>query len=673
MNWTSVVRGLLTGFALVVLAGGAAVMVDSSLSSVVPVGLVAAGIVALLAFILALWIARQRNTDGMNHTTVTDPELPLFTPAPGADIDDMLYRLTALRQGTLKYRENIKERLGEAAIAVISHRDDLTREQAAAQLQDGSWTEKPYASAFFTEKTRAPSQSLFAKLFGSERSPYAQVVEQTVDAIIEKAALAETAEPNAPAQTQRSLGGRLSAILSGDTDDDDALGSRRRKSPAEATREDGELVADGVRYWGLYQTNHWKGIMGFALAAAAVGIFMYQPGILLASAVGVGLAAYARAGSPPPVANLDVTRQLSDESPAPGDTVDVTVTVSNEGDSFFPDLRLIDRVPGTMRVVGESPRMATALRAGDSATFSYTLVAGRGEHSWPVQVLGRNSSGAIEREATIDADTVMNAVPRLKTTATTPTRSQTSVLAGQVNTDIGGSGLEFYSVREYRPGDPMKRINWKRHAKTGELATIDFRQERAAQVVLLFDSRKSAYVSPEADAAHAVDHSVDAAGEVFASLFDDGNLVGVAAFDTVPCWLSPGAGDDHEERARRLFSEHPAISPLPPELTDADGQYVDPMTHVRRQLPANAQIMLFSPLCDDYAAEVARRLNSLGHLVTVVSADPTNDRTLGERLARVERAMRVNFLREQGIRVVDWDTEETLGLELERARQRWTA
>jgi uncharacterized protein (DUF58 family) len=152
---------------------------------------------------------------------------------------------------------------------------------------------------------------------------------------------------------------------------------------------------------------------------------------------------------------------------------------------------------------------------------------------------------------------------------------------------------------------------------------------------------------------------------------DAGHLVGFAAFDTVPMWMGPNTGDRHMERARRMFVDHPAISPLPPNVIEKTGGYVDPMTHVRRQLPKNTQIFLFSPLTEDFVYEVARRLDGAGHLVTVISPDPTATRTLGQRLARLERKSRVVRLREHGIRVIDWSPDSTLQLELEHATRRW--
>ncbi|MFC7196382.1 hypothetical protein ACFQL4_19980 [Halosimplex aquaticum] len=96
----------------------------------------------------------------------------------------------------------------------------------------------------------------------------------------------------------------------------------------------------------------------------------------------------------------------------PGEVVEVTVTVENTGGSFVPDLRLVDRVPGNMRVVSGTPRLATALGSGDTATFTYQVVAERGTHEWPLLAIGRDFSGALEREAIVDVEGRSSASPR---------------------------------------------------------------------------------------------------------------------------------------------------------------------------------------------------------------------------------------------------------------------
>lgn len=654
---------------------GLAAMFVPSMAEAIPISDVLLVPVSVTALGLGLWRVRVRYTTGVNHLELPVPEQPFALPTPGDDLDEMIYRYVHLGEATLEYPERIGERLREVAIAAIAHQDGSTREAAIDRIEEGSWTDNQYAAAFFSENVAAPEPPAVDRVMralGRSENPYERQVRETVDAVVSVAELVDDPEPEPESDDDGFL-----TRFRGDDDDaqQQAAADRDRKSVLDYDSAEGEAVSDGVRYHDTIWTGRWLGIEAFALVAAGAGVVTVRPELILVGAVAVAYAAYTRLERSPSLHALSVERTLSETSPAPGDEVTVTVTVENEGGSFVPDLRLVDMVPPNMRVVDGSPRRYTALRSGAHTTLQYTVVAERGTHEWPLLAVGSGFAGSVEREAVVDpeGDTTINCLPRLRTVSDVAVRSQTTVYEGQIDTDTGGSGLEFHSVREYRPNDPMRRVNWKRKARTGELATINLREERAATIVLMFDAREEAYVADAPGSRHALDRSVDAANDVYAALSDKGDLVGAAAFDTVPCWLGPGAGTGHDEAARQLFAHHPALASLPPEMKDVEGGYIDPLTHIRRQLPSGTQVMLFSPMIGNYPSEVARRLDSSGHRVTVVSPNPTADRTVGQRLARVERAIRINQLRERGIRVVDWGAGESINLTFERANRRWNA
>lgn len=426
-------------------------------------------------------------------------------------------------------------------------------------------------------------------------------------------------------------------------------------------------LPEQLRPAGIVPTGRWVGVAGLALLPVGLGVLLRHPPLLLVGAVGVAYAAYARADTAPRP-DLNVTRDLSDSSPQPGDDVTVTLRVRNAGEGIVPDLRLVDGVPPAL-ATEEPARLGTALRPGKSATLRYTVTAVRGAHEWdPVHVITRNPSGSREHDERLAVETTMRCTPELAATAALPLRGLTTQYAGRVATDVGGAGLEFHSTREYRHGDPAKRVNWARYARTGELSTLQFREERAATVVLCIDARNESYLAPEPEEPNAVERGVDAASQSFSALVDAGDRVGVAAFGPGDCWLSPGTGADHRAKARELLATHPALAPTP------SGDRFLPTTWLRRfrrRLPADAQLILFSPVADDFSVTVARRLDAYGHAVTVVSPDPTRDDTPGHQLARVERAARLSALRGAGIRVVDWG-DEPLATELDRAAARWS-
>ncbi|MFC6838462.1 DUF58 domain-containing protein [Halomarina ordinaria] len=413
------------------------------------------------------------------------------------------------------------------------------------------------------------------------------------------------------------------------------------------------------------RTGRWRGIVAVALLAGAVGVLTARSQVLLLAVVGVAYAAFPRVtGRPTP--SLRVERTLADGTPRRGDEVEVTVTVTNTGRWPLFDVRLVDGVPAMLAVRSGTPRHAAVLLPGRSTTFAYAVGAEYGRHQFdPATVFLRDASGGLEVEARVPADpptvlTCTDAVPEV------PLRRQTRLDAGRLVTDDGGSGIEFHRTREYRRGDPMSRIDWKRLARSGDLTTVEFREERAASVVLLVDARAAAYRASEAGAPHGVAYALAGAEQLLTALSDTRDYVGLAALGREFCWLPAGTGAEHERTARDLLATHPTLSPRPPETDEGvDGQ----LEELEKRLPRDAQVVFLSPLVDEFAASAALSLEATGHAVTVVSPEVASSSTVGGRLARVARANRIHSLREAEIPVVDWDPEEPLGTAVVRIQE----
>ncbi len=432
------------------------------------------------------------------------------------------------------------------------------------------------------------------------------------------------------------------------------------------------------------RTDRWRGVVAVALAAFAVGVAGKRPLVLLAGVVGVVYAAYPRVVGPPDP-DLALDRTVSDATPAPGDEVEVAVTIRNEGDATLPDLRLVDGVPAMLRVVEGTPRHATTLRPGATATWRYTVAADQGTHRFdPATVLARDASGGTEVEATVAADTTVEC----HAGAAAPARSANSPAAGLHPAADAGEGVEFERTREYRRGDPRSRVDWKRFARTGDLTTVEFRPDRASSVVVCVDARRAAYVG-QPDEPHAVARSVAAAEQVVGGIARDGDRVGVAGLGPGDAWLPPGVGSGHRVRARALLARHSAFSARPDDDADLDAQ----LATLRSRLDADTAVVLFTPLADDDATAAARRLAGKRDC-TVVSPDPTGEVRAereprnGERraeravneggegvgdaggtLATVERRNRVAELRGAGVTVVDWQPGEALAAAVARIRE----
>jgi uncharacterized protein (DUF58 family) len=105
-------------------------------------------------------------------------------------------------------------------------------------------------------------------------------------------------------------------------------------------------------------------------------------------------------------------------------------------------------------------------------------------------------------------------------------------------------GREFESLREYRPGDDRRTLDWKATARRGRPFVRQYQPERNQQVVLLLDCGR--HMAGEVDGRRKLDHAVDATLRLAKVALDQGDLVGVLAFGRdVKRWIPPRRSAEH--------------------------------------------------------------------------------------------------------------------------------
>lgn len=411
------------------------------------------------------------------------------------------------------------------------------------------------------------------------------------------------------------------------------------------------------------QTYRWRGVLVIALAALGIGLLTKRPSLVMLVGVGLVFAGYPLL-SPRPDPHLELDRRISDSSPRPEDDVVVTTSLTNTGDRPLFDVRLVDGVPAALTVTEGTPRLGTALRTGETTSFSYTVGAKEGQHAFEsASVVLRDPSGAIEVETELASETTFTCTEGVREPMV---RSRTVRPGGRFSSRQAGSGIEFHSTRPYQDGDPLRRVDWNHVARTGELTTIEFREERTITVIVVVDARPTAYRGLPNEP-HAVAQSVAAARETLDVLADEQARFGVAALAPTDCWLAPGAGREHRYEAQRLLAEHAAFSTTPPKTAV---ELEDRLATLRSRLPDGAQILLFSPLCDEPIVDGARMLDAEGYKTSVISVDATVAGSPGQTLATVEREQRLRRLRGTGIPVTDWGADESLATAMANAGTR---
>lgn len=575
------------------------------------------------------------------RSIVETPEVERSEPTkvPGGSLTEVLRGFPGSGGPWGRGRAAVRQGLRNAAEAVLTTYRGIDRESAREQVAGGTWTDNPYAAGFLSQEGGLP------------RSLTDRIAMVRSGGRFRRKLVRETVE------TLASIAG-VQATGRGPTPEDDSTGVE--SVTLDRTQPDGEMAVRRRR-----TTGHLPRVGAVALVALGIGVVTLEPGLLLAAVVGVGYASYARfstANTP----SLTATRRVSEAEPEPGEEVEVELTVTNEGGGACPDLRIIDGVPERLAVTEGSPRLGTALRVGESVTLTYTVTVRRGEHGFePTLALVRNASGTVEQELVLQAETTVRTVLASSPLAVElPLRDQATKYAGRAETDSGGEGLEFHAVREYRPGDPMNRIDWNRTARTGELTTTEFRKERGVRAVVVIDARPQAYVGQSPTSEHAVDRSVTAAYRLFARLLEDGHQAGIAAFGRGDCWLAPGSATTHRQRGRDLLTDSDALQSR--QRANRSGTYRW-SRRLRRRLPDNTQLFVLSPLIDPAVLRTIRSFEARGFRTTVISPDPTATGTADQQLVAIQRAIAMTSLRGGGIPVIDWQPDDSLDVAIKKA------
>jgi uncharacterized protein (DUF58 family) len=404
------------------------------------------------------------------------------------------------------------------------------------------------------------------------------------------------------------------------------------------------------------------------LFLAGVGVAAGEASVVAAAVVPLSFVAYGVLDGVPAVgvAGLAAEREVSPAVAPPGRLVRVRLTLRNEGSRRLHDVRLVDGAPDALAVVEGTPRAAVSLAPGESVTVAYGLTARRGDHEFDpprVRLRGRAGVATATGEVTVAGDRALDC--RLDAGAP-PLADRTARRAGAPTGDDAGPGVEFHSVREYRPGDPASRIDWRHYAKRGEVATVDYRERRARRVVLVVDARPAAHVVAARGRPTAAELCAYGAVRALDDLLGGGDEVGVAVLgrttdDGGLPYLPPGSAPDHRARALALCrgaSEGPSD---PEPSTD------EQVAAVAARAPPDAQFLLFSPLFDDPPVEAVAAWRTGDRAVGVLAPDVLAGNTVSGRQARTLRALRLASVRSTGARAVDWRRGTPLSLVLDRA------
>lgn len=358
----------------------------------------------------------------------------------------------------------------------------------------------------------------------------------------------------------------------------------------------------------------------------------------------------------PPQVSLRAERKLSTDQAPQGQPVQVTVTVTNDGPDL-EELLLEDHLPPGLRLVDGSTRALASLPHGATMELQFTVSAPRGSYYLQdVLASGSDHLGLLRERILLPARERVLYLPdvvHLRKVAIRPPRTHGHF--GPIPARVAGSGVDFYGLRDYQPGDPRRWINWRASARhEQQLFVNQFEQERIADVGIILDARLQSNITLPTGQT-LFEHSVMAAGSISEALLNDGNRVGLLVYGYGVERTFPGYGKVQQERilqslGRARMGHNFALESLGYLPT--------------RFFPTGSQIVMVSPMLES-DVHAFTQLRACGYEVLVISPDPVSFEAqylgvqgeLPWRLARAERALLLRKLQHMGVRVVDWPVD----------------
>lgn len=393
-------------------------------------------------------------------------------------------------------------------------------------------------------------------------------------------------------------------------------------------------------------------LMGLGLALRHPGLLILTIPMIWHLTVGLSFAPRDPQGS------LVARREVRPRRVNEGETVGVTLEIKNSGRHPL-NLLVQDGPYPRFPVISGSAWALSTIRPGETMTLAYEAQPLRGLHRLQaVTVEVRDPLGLAPKRLELPCTQEVLVLPRYENLARLELGARRTLpMSGTARARRGGIGLEFFGVREYRPGDEIRRLAWKAYARWGEPVVVEYEQERAADIAVILDVRARAYRTAPPG---LFDQAVRAAAALAQYHLRQGHRVGLLKYGAVLSWLFPGYGRRHGERILRELAQA--------EL--GESEVFGELEHLpTRLLPTGSLLIFVSPLLfgDE---ETLGKLVARGYRVLVVLPDPAS-LTFGElektwevevarRILSLERWALLRRLRRSGVMVVVWDVRHPL-------------
>ncbi len=355
------------------------------------------------------------------------------------------------------------------------------------------------------------------------------------------------------------------------------------------------------------------------------------------------------------------TLELSQSNGNP--SVDVNLWIQNQSiETVY--LSINETMQAGMKILeGELSHLA-AMRAGECTELKYTFTATRGSFSWKsIRTVVSDPLGLVETEMLLPASGMIQIRPQIKKFKAIPFRPYGTLHSpGSIPARLGGTGTDFFGIREYHPGDSLRWLDWRltaRHPR--KFFTKEFEQEEIAEIGLILDARKSTNLRNGEK--NLFESSIEATASLAEMFLHQGHRVSLLVFGEMLLNAFPGYGKQQLHRIMSCLSRA--------KIEAKNSSSIDLDLIPLETFPTHALLVIISPVSSDDRSFFLR-LRVAGYQVLLISPDPVsfafpameqvqdNINRLAIRATRIERCLRLNNIANLRIPVIDWQVDRPL-------------
>src|SRR5579871_3660717 len=241
---------------------------------------------------------------------------------------------------------------------------------------------------------------------------------------------------------------------------------------------------------------------------------------------------------------VSVTRRMTSRA-FEDDEVEVTFGVENRGllplihpeveDFFVPDKEPRRRTPLPAILRGRTRALVRYRGICTGKRGTYEIGPAHARVACPL--------GLFPRDVRLRETASLIIYPRALPLPTLPAAGQGIPWATSATSRVSGQSTDALSVREYRPGDSLRRVHWPTTARRGRLAVLELELEHARDVTNFLDLDRRTLRG--LGRRSTLETSVRIAASAAATYLQQGDRVSLVAHGKEPVLVPPGSGERH--------------------------------------------------------------------------------------------------------------------------------